>query len=365
MYMRYWRRNACLGWVRPRLTTLAIVFSGLALGCQTTHADQLINLKIVGGLASVSQYEALEKPFWENRIRALSGGRITAEIHPYDRSGLPGPEMLQLMRLGVVPFGTALLAVVAGDEPELNVVDLPGLNPDMQTLRKTVGAYRPRLEELLRTKFGVELLAIYSYPAQVIFCAKPFTGLHDLLGRKVRTSSVGQSEMMSALGAVPVITPFAETVGAIRSGVVDCAITGTLSGNEIGLSEVTGYIYPMAISWGLSFFGANRAAWEALPPDLQAVLRKQIEGLEQEIWTAAERETADGLACDTGGTSCPDGHHVSQMRLVPITPEDEARRRRLLVQSVLPGWIQRCGTDCATLWNQNLRSTVGSTVPAE
>jgi TRAP-type C4-dicarboxylate transport system substrate-binding protein len=338
---------------------------GLALGSATTHADQPINLKIVGGLASVSQYEHLEKPFWEQGIRQQSGGRITAEIHPYDRSGLPGPEMLQLMRLGVVPFGTALLAVVAGDEPELNVVDLPGLNPDMQTLRKTVSVYRPRLEELLRTRFGVELLAIYSYPAQVIFCAKPFTGLSDLVGRKVRTSSVGQSEMMTALGVVPVIVPFAETVAAVRAGVVDCAITGTLSGNEIGLSDVTGFVYPMAISWGLSFFGANTAAWEALPRDLQAVLRKQIAGLERDIWTAAERETTDGLACDTGGTGCPDGHHLSQMQLVPITSEDEARRRSLLVQSVLPGWIQRCGMDCAALWNQNLAPTTGITVPAE
>ncbi len=364
MNIIHWRRIARGRWTL-RVSKLATIACGLALCSPATRADQPINLKIVGGLGSVSQYERLEKPFWENRIRALSGGQVTAEIHPYDRSGLPGPEMLQLMQLGVVPFGTALLAVVAGDEPELNVVDLPGLNPDMQSLRKTVGAYRPRLEELLRTKFGIELLAIYSYPAQVVFCARPFTGLGDLVHRKVRTSSVGQSEMMTALGAVPVITPFAETVAAVRGGVVDCAITGTLSGNEIGLSDVTGFVYPMAISWGLSFFGTNVAAWEALPRDLQSVLRKQIEGLERDIWTAAERETSDGLACDTGGAGCPDGHHLSKMQLVPVTPEDEARRQRLLVQSVLPGWIQRCGADCVTLWNQNLASTSGITVPGE
>ena len=365
MNIRHTRRNAFKHSVRLHTLRLAAMACGLVFSGAVAQAEQPISLKIVGGLASVSQYERLEKPFWEQGIERRSGGRITAEIHPYDRSGLPGPEMLQLMRLGVVPFGTALLAVVAGDEPELNVVDLPGLNPGMQALRKTVGVYRPRLEELLRTRFGIELLAIYSYPAQVIFCAKPFTGLSDLAGRKIRTSSVGQSEMMTALGAVPVITPFAETVAAIRAGVVDCAITGTLSGNEIGLSDVTRSVYPMAISWGLSIFGANSAAWEALPRDLQGTLREQIKGLEQDIWTAAERETSDGLACDTGGTRCPDGHHVSQMQLVPITREDEALRRRLLVQSVLPGWIQRCGAECTMLWNQTLAATTGIAVPAE
>ena len=359
------RRNRRNGPMTLWLSKLTIAALSIVLICPAAQADQPINLKIVGGLASVSQYERLEKPFWERQIAALSQGRITAEIYPYDRSGLPGPEMLRLMRLGVVPFGTALLAVVAGDEPELNVVDLPALNPDMQALRKTVGAYRPRLQQILRTKFSVELLAIYSYPAQVVFCSKQFTGLGDLIGRRVRTSSVGQSEMMSALGAVPVITPFAEVVTAIRTGVVDCAITGTLSGREIGLSEVTSYIYPMAISWGLSLFGANSAAWEALPPDLQATLRQAIGKLEQSVWTAAERETADGLACDTDSGTCPDGHRPSQMKLVAVTAEDEARRKRLLVESVLPGWIQRCGTDCVTLWNQNLASALGLAVPKE
>ena len=348
-----------------RLSELAMVALSVVLCCSAVSDDQPVKLKIVGGLASVSQYERLEKPFWERDITALSNGRIAAEIHPYDRSGLPGPEMLQLMRLGVVPFGTALLALAAGDEPELNVVDLPALNPDIQALRRTVGAYRPRIQQILRTRFGVELLAIYSYPAQVIFCAKPLTGLSDLVGRRVRTSSVGQSEMMTALGAVPVITPFAEVVTAIRAGVVDCAITGTLSGHEIGLSDVTSYIYPLAISWGLSFFGANVAAWEAIPSDLQVTLRQAIGRLEQDIWTAAERETVEGLACDTGGDACPDGHRPGHMRLVPVTAEDEARRRQLLVQSVLPGWIQRCGTDCVTLWNQNLASVVGITASTD
>ena len=197
------------------------------------------------------------------------------------------------MRLGVVPFGTALLALVSGDEPELNAVDLPGLNPDMAALRNTVKLYRPHVQQMLREKFGIELLAIYTYPAQVLFFwYEAFYRPGRRSGRWVRTSSVGQSEMMTALGAVPALVPFAEIVNATRTGVVDCAITGTLSGNEVGLSNVTSYIYPMAISWGLSFFGANIAAWEALPPDLRALLREGISGLEGRIWDASDRENS-------------------------------------------------------------------------
>ena len=321
-------------------------------------AEDPIQLRVIGGLAGVSQYVRHEEPFWHDRVPQLTGGRVQASIYPFDSSGLRGQEMLQLMRLGVVPFGTALLATVSADEPELNAVDLPGLSPDMAALRRTVALYRPRLERLLRERYSIELLGIYAYPAQVVYCTKPFAGLGDLAGRRIRTSSVGQSEMMAALGAVPVVTPFAEIVNAIRAGAVDCAITGTLSGNEIGLFEVTSHVHAMAISWALSFFGANLAAWDALPADIQDVLQRGINGLEEDIWEASDRETAEGLACDTGSPACINGR-LGHMTLVPVTPADEAQRARVLVQSVLPAWVERCGPDCAHAWNQMLAPTLG------
>jgi TRAP-type C4-dicarboxylate transport system substrate-binding protein len=270
--------------------------------------------------------------------------------------------MLQLMRLGVVPFGTALLALVSGDEPELNAVDLPLLNPDMASLRRSVNLYRSHLHQILENKYGVELLGIYAYPAQVLYCKAPFMTLGDLKGRRIRTSSVGQSEMMSALGAVPIVTPFSELVKAIKEGVVDCAITGTMSGNQIGLAEVTSYIYPMAVSWGLSFFGANSAAWNQLPRDIREALQRGIRALENTIWDAADQETASGLACDIGSNECTGGK-AFHMNLVPIQAEDLAQREGLLKETVLPRWIERCGNDCATAWNANFGAAVGIRIP--
>ena len=320
--------------------------------------DSPIELKVVGGLAGVSQYTEFEEPFWTKEVPLLTNNGVHAEIQPFDRSGLPGEEMLQLMHLGVVPFGTALLAEVSGDEPELNAVDLPTLNPDMTSLRKTVGLYRDHLREILEKKYGIELLGIYAYPAQVLFCTQYFSTLKDLAGRKVRTSSVGQSEMMTALHATPIMTPFSEIVRSVRSKVVDCAITGTMSGDQIGLPEVTSYISPMAISWGLSFFGANKLTWDQLPPDIRDLLRKGIGKLELSIWDAADRETTAGLACDIGSNACLNGK-IYHMILVPLTAGDEAVRNNLLVKSILSKWIKRCGADCVAAWNNTLGPAMG------
>src|ERR1700722_5836781 len=155
------------------------VLVGPPMSSKAREDNPPISLKVVGGLAGVSQYTKFEEPFWTKEVPQLTNRRVQAEIHPFDRSGLPGQEMLQLMRLGVVPFGTALLAQVSGDEPELNAVDLPTLNPDMAALRKTVELYRDQLHDTLQQKYGVELLGIYAYPAQVLYCAQSFKTLKD------------------------------------------------------------------------------------------------------------------------------------------------------------------------------------------
>jgi TRAP-type C4-dicarboxylate transport system substrate-binding protein len=320
-----------------------------------------IRIKVIGGLAGVSQYLRYEAPFWQQRLSQITQGRMTAEIEPSDRSGIRPAEMLHLMRLGVVPFGTLLLATAAADEPELAGGDLPILNPDMERLRENIRAYRPRILRTLAENYDIEVLAIYTYPAQVLFCTRPFTSLSDLDGRRIRTSSVGQADVITALGAISVVTPFNETVSAVRNGQAECAITGSLSGNTIGLPDVTSYVHRMAITWGLSVFGVHRPSWNALPADLRQILRQGISELESEIWAAAERETEEGLACNAGQPSCRGGR-PGRMQIVPVSEEDEHRRRLLLRDVVLPNWIERCGPACADAWNESLGASVG--IPA-
>ncbi|MCB4822581.1 TRAP transporter substrate-binding protein [Roseicella aerolata] len=323
-----------------------------------------IELKVVGGLATIRQYVSYEAPFWTDRVPGLTNGRVRAQIAPFDRSGIRGQEMLQLMRLGVVSFGTVLLALAAADEPELNAVDLPLLNPDLATLRETERLWRPRLEELLRERYGVKLLAVYTYPAQVMFCRQGFAGLNDLAGRRIRVSSVGQSELITALGATPVVTPFAEIVPSIRNGVFECAITGTLSGNAIGLHEVTTHVARTALTWGVAIFGANQRAWDALPEEVSTALQGGLATLQEEIWRGAAEETEDGLACNAGRPDCVAGGR-GRMTIVEDRPQDMARRQQLLTDVVLPAWVQRCGPDCADTWNRILGKARGIPARAE
>lgn len=318
-------------------------------------------LRVVGGLATVNQYVRHEQPFWTQELPKLSQGRFRAEIVPFDRAGIRGQEMLGLVRLGTVPFGTLLLSVSGARDIEIAAPDLPGLNPDMDTLRRSVAAFRPHLQQLLRERHGVELLAIYSYPAQVLFCRQPLASLAELKGRRVRTSSLPQSDWVEALGGQPLSTPFAELLPNLKNGSLDCAITGTMSGNTIGLHEHTSSLHTMPVSWGLSAFVAHRATWQSLAPDLRNLLQRELPRLEQAIWLEADRETAEGLACNAGLEGCRNGR-PGHMKLMAASPADDALRRELLARQVLPRWLQRCGPGCAEAWNRTLAPVAG--VPA-
>lgn len=361
-----------MGCARPargrwRLLLSALALSGLlgaaapppAFAQERAPAERL---KIVGGLAGLPQYVDHEEPFWTRDLPRLSQGRFKAEIVPFDRAGLRATDLLSLVQLGSVPFGTVLLAVAAGRDPELGAPDLAGLNPDMATLRRTLAAYRPTLAALLRERYGVELLAIYAYPAQVLFCKQPWQRLDDLQGRRIRTSSVSQSDWVEALGGRPVSTPFAEIASNLRGGNIDCAITGTMSGHRLGLHELTSHLHGMAVNWGLSAFVANGAAWQALPAELRQLLQRELPRLEAAIWDEAERDTRLGIECNTGARSCGEPTR-GRMTEVPTRPEDLRRQREIFAGTVLPRWAQRCGAECAIDWNRTLGAVSGVSVP--
>lgn len=320
-----------------------------------------LKLRVVGGLASIGQFTRLEEPFWSQELPRLSQGRFSADIVAFDRAAIPGTQMLQLLQLGVVPFGTMLMSHVAEQYPQYAAADLAGLNPDIAQLRTSLAAFRPYLEQSLRQEYGIELLAVYIYPAQVFFCQKPLTGLADLAGRRIRVSSSSQADFVSALGAVPVRTAFASIPEALGTGALDCAITGAASGNTLGLHRVTSHLYPLSLTWGMAIFGANSATWNALPPELQALLRRELPLLEARIWRDAERETVSGLDCNSGkstqsmSSTCT-GANLGRMVVVPVSAQDEHLREKIFRSAVLPRWLLRCGADCQGLW----RSTIGA-----
>ena len=104
------------------------------------------------------------------------------------------------------------------------------------------------------------------------------------------------------------------------------------------------------------------AGLSCLPPDLRELLKRELPKLEADIWAESERETADGMACNRGA---PEGQAGRKGRMVdvPVSAQDEQRRKEILTSTVLPRWLQRCGARCAQVWNSTIGPARGIPVP--
>jgi len=335
------------------LTT--VMLSGVA-GAQDLPKT---HLKIVGGLSNLTAYNDYERPFWTQTVPELSKGQVTAEIKGFNELGLKGPELLRLMGQGVVPFGTATLAYFASDNPINEAIDLAGLAPDVATARKVTKAFEPVYARLYGSGGGnVKLLGISTYPAQVLFCNAPITGLADVKGKKVRTSSRTTAEFVEALGGTSVTMAFGEVVPALQNRVVDCAITGSLSGYSAKWYEVSTHLYALPINWNQQIHAVNQGVWDKLDPKVQAFVQNGVNQLVDQIWDAAARQTQEGYDCNTGAASCP--YEVKgKMTLVEPGDADRALLKKVTDEAVLPKWAARCSAQCVQDFNETIGKELG------
>lgn len=336
------------------------VWSAVTIGSAAAQDLPRTHLKVVGAWGNLSQYKNFEQPFWTREILEKSKGAITAEITPFNEMGLKGAEIFRLMRLGVIDFGSTVLGYVAADDARNEAIDLAGLAPDVATARRISDAYRPVYDRFYRERFGIQVLAIWPYPAQVIFCNGPISGLEDLRGKKVRTGNRTLAEFVEALGGTGVTMSFSEVVPALQNKVVDCAITGTLSGNAAKWYEVTTHLYALPVGWSQVMHAVNLKTWDRLPAAVRDFLLREIRDLEDRIWKAMDEETRQGIDCNIGRDSCTMGSK-GKMTLVPVSDRDRELLGRVLREVVVPKWAARCGAECVQEWNATVGAIVGIT----
>ena len=247
------------------VAAVAIAFMGSTAAQEKVEGLPKTELQIAGGLSNLTLYQEHEQPFWTETIPDLSNGQVTASIKGFNEMGLKGPEVLRLMSQGVVPIGTSTLAYFASDNPINEAIDLAGLAPTVEVAKEITEAFQPKYEEFY-DKQNIKVLGFSSYPAQVLFCNAEVLALADLKGKKVRTSSRTQAEFVEAFGAGSVTIPFGEVVPALQNGVVDCAITGSMSGYSAKWYEVSTHLIALPINWNQQIHAANKAYWNKLIP---------------------------------------------------------------------------------------------------
>lgn len=303
-----------------------------------------------------------ELPFWRKTIPEASKGAITVDVTPLDQMGIDDKTMLRLLKLGVMDFAAMDISKMAGDDPRFEACDLAGLTLTPAKAREACNSYRAVIDRQMQKNWNAKLLAFGGNTPQVFWCRDVLAGLEGLKGKKIRVFNNTMRDFLSGVGGTAVSMAFAEVVPALNNGVVDCGVTGSLSGNTAGWAEVTKSIYPMSLGWSINVLAVNLDTWKRLDPKIQAFLTEQFKAYEDKMWKTIETTTGEADNCNTGKQPCTMGK-LAKTTIVPVKPEEMDTHKKLVEGAVLAGWAKRCGAACAKEWNETVGKTLGLKAP--
>ncbi len=341
-----------------KIRNVLVLFMVLALAATPALAGQ--TMRVVGSWSSLTLYKNLERPFWTETVPQAMGEDTEIIMTSLDQINITGAAVLRQVKMGVFDVVHTVADYVVSDCPELAGLDLPALAMDLETARKVVDAYKPVMDEALEKTFGVKLLAVTPYPAQILFSNENINSLNDLKGKKVRASGWTTSKFIEALGAAGVTISFSEVAQSLQRGVVDGAVTGSLSGYNAGWGDVTKYLYPLPIGgWDYVISVISLDTWNAMNDEQQEKLQTLIlEKMERPGWAVTEEETQMGIYCLTGSEKCTAGT-PADLELIEVNPADVELAREILVKKVLPAWAAEAGPEAVKKWNESIGAVVG------
>ena len=211
-------------------------------------------------------------------IRAESKGRVDIQIYPNNQLG-SDTDMLSQLRSGGIEFFTLSGLILSTLVPAASISGIGFAFNDYAAVWKSMDG---ELGAFIRGQIAkanlVAMDKIWDNGfRQITSSSKPIVTPADMKGFKIRVPvSPLWTSMFKALDASPASINFAEVYSALQTRIVDgqenpLAIIATAK-----LYEVQKYCSLSNHMWDGFWFLANKRAWDKLPPDLQAIVARNI-----------------------------------------------------------------------------------------
>ena len=313
--------------------TLGVASVGLVTWYQPAHAQRPIVWKVQSSwpAANLLHYSPIELA---KMIEQMSSGRLKWEVMPAG-TVVPAFEVLDAVNKGIIDASHTWPGYWSGKNSAAGLfAPAPGgpfgLGRDEYLSWLFVGGGLELYNEMLQKELKYNVMALYTsglpYSEGLGWFRRTFNNADDLKKLKFRTSGLGL-EMMRTMGVSVVSLAGGEVLPALERGVIDGAEWAIPSHDILmGFHNVVKNYYMPDFRQPASFqeMLINKKVWEALPPDLQAIVRYAC-------WAEIIRMTTASIDLDSKAAEELTTKHGVQFRR---TPDDVLRAQLTAMDTV-------------------------------
>lgn len=234
------------------------------------------------------------------KINDMTGGELRIEVLPAG-AVVPAFSLLDAVAKGTLDGGHGVLGYNYGKQNALALFSSGpafGMDANMVLAWYKYGGGKELLDKLYQSiGFNVVSVLYGPMPTQPFgWFKKPITKLEDLKGLKFRTNGLA-IDLFQAMGAAVNALPGGEIVPALDRGLLDGAeFNNATSDRQLGFPDVSKVCMLQSFHQASETFEVlfNKDKYDALPPQLKAVVSNAIEAASADMsWKAIDRYSQD------------------------------------------------------------------------
>jgi len=207
---------------------------------------------------------------WFKQIEEATGGKV--KIQPfYGETLAKGKDMWNATKMGITDMAWAFHGYWPNMTPVTDVISLPAMS--FTTAEKGSEVLWKMFEKTpeIQNEFkDVKVLLFYtSAPYTLVTTKKQVNALDDLKGLKLRMTGGPPTEMVTALGGVPMLIPMPDSYLSLQKGVIDGMGAPWEAVHVWRFYEVVKYYTEVPFPAVYFSIIMNKKKWDGLPKDVQ------------------------------------------------------------------------------------------------
>jgi len=210
---------------------------------------------------------------FKEEVEEKSNGRISIEVLPAAQVG-GDVEIIEQIQMGLVDIGIPPTATLGNFEPRMQILDLPFLLPDYDTMVKVLDGDVGR--EILDTLDDDNMHGVNFWGAgfrHITNNVRPIETPEDL--EEIRMRTMQAPIIISTyenLGANATAMAFTEVYNGLQQGVVEGQENPLANIYTMRFHEVQDYLSLTSHAYHAYAAVMNKNSWDSLPEDLQKVM---------------------------------------------------------------------------------------------